>query len=218
MSKRYISDTEIAKHCKIFADKICEIGVSSLSSRELQNRTVELIINIRSNLDLNSNFQLSKDLLIPESKLNKILYEIDLRNQNDSFEILENAIRAFEINAKGIIIDIQSEYARNMLKDELRKLKHFSDSSFNKDLVKLSYEAFIAVVNKFAPNSEKKREFKLIAQKFKSTQKTNEFKGAIKDFVCKIPFGGLVVDGIKILSSATECVDNYIERTQLENE
>lgn len=218
MRIKYNSDQKIIEATKLFIKGISEVGLTSISSHELQVRILDFILRVRSDANKSDYFELSKLLIIPESKLKKMSYEIQLRNNADKIssltqdqiklfekETIESAISSFKIESSHVIIEIQDEFAKNLLKDKLRSKNHIADSSFNPELIKINIDAFIDVINLFLPRNKKSDKVRDNFKEYNKLKRRKASAKALKNVVVKaIPCGNLIDSVLTLTKSLTE--------------
>ncbi len=224
MKPTLTTNTKLVKITKLFIDEIYQSGLTKLSSRELQLKTLNYLLDAHE-YDRKNYFELSKQLMIPESKLKKMIYEIDLEQKNRELfnadqesvlkketELLENAIDLFKIKNGIVIIEVRSEFAQNLLKEKLRTIHHFSDSSFNSDLVKMELVAFVELLNELLPDSIKTKEFKARFEQYELNNDAENIVKALKEInIVGIPAGKLAASGISLITKAFKSFDRNIK-------
>lgn len=225
MGIKFSPDKELLVFAKDFIADLSTVGITSISSRELQGRVLEFILKARKDFDCTNYFELSKSLLVPESKLKKMIYEVQLRDISKQMEdlkskdqrnkveskVLGEAVKYFRVEGNIVILEMQDEFAKNLLKNKLRALNHITDSSFNPELVKIEIDAFIELIKLYLPEKHKTKKQ---INEYKRLKRADKTSSAIKNLIVKaIPCG-------ELLSSACELIStiNSEYKSQLDNE
>lgn len=122
-------------------------GFGSMNKNDFEVLIFHLLRNLDSN-DANSikglsSYAISKKLLIPESKVKRLLYESDLRyppEQEDLKSELMHVLKTVRLlkDEKTIKFAIRKKLLRQYLADELAKDKRFFDFSFNSEIIVIS--------------------------------------------------------------------------------
>lgn len=122
-----------------------------------------------------TNYEISRDLKIPESKVKRLRYEADLKYSSTNeiehklYDIVNSSLRHAYIKVQNgdIIIQfvIEDQAVRKYLDFKLKQNGFFSDSSFNSEIVTVRSEALESLYNLTAQG---KAEFKLLKHEIKS--------------------------------------------------
>lgn len=136
-----------------FADKFLkefvDNGFGVLSKRETELLVFHLLSDL-AELDSKSNYELALTLKITPTKVKNYRFERRLRYSQLTDEQIKKAfiegLRKSNIkvnkSSKFILLSIEDSYIREAIKAKMKKLNHFSDSSFNSELVSLDLDAF----------------------------------------------------------------------------
>lgn len=97
---------------------------------------------LKNNLKDKSDFIISCQLKIPESKVKRLRYEVNLNSiksasyDEEVRDYLDNC--AYQISGERVRFSIPDKFMRQYLCDKLAQLNTFCDSSFNSDIVSVS--------------------------------------------------------------------------------
>jgi hypothetical protein len=95
-------------------------------------------------------YDLVSTLKVTRAKASKLLYERELRRSTriDLDDRVKKALRSPLIDKRGahFMLEVDNPLLLDHLRDTVRKLGHISDGSFSSSLVKLSVDAFVALV------------------------------------------------------------------------
>jgi len=179
------------KSPKAFVDTLLsrylENGFGTLTKREIDILMMHLILE-HSNLHQKSNHYLSILFKISETKISTLRYEAKLKHIEDQeshikeefFKLLEKA--QFEVEKKKIIFSIEDKYLKSSIQAKLKELGSFADSSFNTELVKISEDAFIALLASFYTDKERKK-FEEKIKKIIKKEDAISFQKIMKSFL-----------------------------------
>ena len=102
-----------------------------------------------------SNYEISRALQIPETKVRRLAYESDLKysqltEENISvafFKIVANSKLRGDLNKVEFVIE--SKFLRASIGAQLKKLGHYADSSFNAEIVRIHIDSFIDLLEHY---------------------------------------------------------------------
>lgn len=128
-----------------------------------------------------SNYDLSCNLRIPETKVKRLRYEANLKYPLD-----ENAIKAIfkeylefakmlPDNTRPIEICIEDDTVRKYIISLLKKGHRFSDSSFNSEIMRMTVDDFSYILDNVCNDEEKER----LLEKIKDNKLKKQFTNAI---------------------------------------
>lgn len=97
-----------------------------------------------------SDFDISRALCIPSSKVSKLRYEADLRYGKRELSEEELRKKASEMILQAqidgttgrIVFSVPDQYMRHFIQSELKKTGFFADTSFNRELVSVNARAY----------------------------------------------------------------------------
>ncbi len=150
-------------------------------------------------------FEVISKLQITRSKAKNLIYESNLRFGKDKLDnrIKEELKRARFLKMDGSMIglDIEDPLLIDYLKDKLRKLGHPSDTSYSNQILKITVDAYVSLLNEYLKSDIKKN---IVDELIKNNLiKDKSFKGAAK----------LILKGLtsKVLGSASDkLIEEYI--------
>jgi len=110
-----------------------------------------------------SNFELSLDLQIPETKVRRLAYESDLKHgrlteadiREQFFAIVSQSKLRADLNKIEFVIE--NKFIRTSIGAQLKKLGHYADSSFNSEITRIHIESFIDLLAYYYPEQAIKR-------------------------------------------------------------
>lgn len=138
------------KFLKEFVDK----GFGVLSKRETELLVFHLLSDL-AELDSKTNYELALTLKITPTKVKNYRFERRLRySQLKDEQIREAFIEGLQksnikVNksSKWILLSIEDSYIREAIKAKMKERNHFSDSSFNSEIISLDLDAFSELMN-----------------------------------------------------------------------
>jgi len=112
---------------------------------------------LQSTLKGKSNFIISRELRIPESKVKRLRYEANLRyyDENDGKQPFLDAFKTILKNAtvkkdgQKISFAIEDTYIRKQLEADLKQSGRFLDSSFNSEIVTMSQDDLFYLIEEY---------------------------------------------------------------------
>lgn len=149
-----ITDNE--KFSKDFIDLYSRSGFGSMNKNDFEVLIYDLLKRY-GNLKEKTNYQASILLQIPESKIKRLAYEADLKYGNiqeeditkDFFIIIANSKLRPDQNKIQFVIE--NKFLRTSISAKLKELGHFSDSSFNSEIISIHIDSFIALLESYYP-------------------------------------------------------------------
>lgn len=131
---------------KTFLESYFERGLGSLNKRDIEVLLIYLLVRdgcMGPDIDIN---KISRLLKLSQTKTRNLVYDVQLRYLQYSeveaikhfIELIENA--RFEITKERITFVVRDPLLRQYLEDWISHIHGFSDTSFNKELIKISPE------------------------------------------------------------------------------
>lgn len=123
-------------------------GFGSMNKSDFEVLIFDLLKKYGNLRDL-SNYEMSVLLQIPEAKIRKLDYESELKysqtnddqlNQELLDIISESRLRA-DLNKIEFVIE--SKFLRSTVSARLKKLGHYSDGSFNTEIIRIHFDSFV---------------------------------------------------------------------------
>lgn len=198
---------------KHFIERYSKTGFGSMNKNDFEVMIYDLLRQY-GDLKDKTNHQASILLQIPESKIKRLAYEADLKYGNFKedditktfFSIIAKSI--FRPDQNKIQFVIENKFLRSSISSKLKELGHFSDSSFNSEIISIHIDSFIALLEYYYPEKAIER----IIEDCKESIKVENgekitFKLIMKKFIEGMAFQG----GRQALSFFTGGVDNITE-------
>lgn len=125
-------------------------GCMTKSEIELQ---IFYLLKEKNVISSDSNYQISRELRIPEAKVKKLIYDSDLKygkmDDKQMKDEFENTIceKRFKVENGKITINITNKLLQEYLANELAKNNAYHDTSFNRNLMVIHADAFVELLN-----------------------------------------------------------------------
>lgn len=184
---------------KEFISRYSKVGFGSMNKNDFEVMIYDLLKKY-GNLSGKSNYDISLELQITESKVKKLSYEAELKYndhnddtfKNDFFIILEKA--KFRRDTNKVLFSVEDKFLRTSISAKLKALGHFSDSSFNSEIISIDLESFIDLLDSVLSKKEKE----LIIKKNKSIFEEEPIID-FKELIRKVIYGAAGKIGGKII-------------------
>ena len=145
-----LSDSERREILEFILMEFCSPSFGSLPKKEIELLLLEALVRIGYLDSEPSLYQLIQRLKITKSKSRSIVYERDLRRLDAAAldDLLKSALQRPLIQKQGDLfcLEIENPLLTDHLKFRLGQLGHPADGSFSPSLVKLTLDAFNALV------------------------------------------------------------------------
>lgn len=136
-------------------------GFGVLSKRETELLVFHLLSDL-AELDSKSNYELALTLKVTPTKVKNYRFERRLRHsQLEDYQIKNAFIEGLrksniKVNksSKWILLSIEDSYIREAIKAKLKEINHFSDSSFNSEIISLDLDAFSNIITYYYQDVE----------------------------------------------------------------
>lgn len=131
-------------------------GFGSMNKNDFEVLVFDLLRR-HGNLKNTTNYQSSILLQIPETKVRRLAYEADLKYGNFQHNFIETeffkiiAFSKFRGDQNRIQFVIENKFLRTSVSAKLKELGHFSDSSFNSEIISIHIDSFIDLLEKYYP-------------------------------------------------------------------
>jgi len=160
-------------------------GFGALSKREMDVLMMHLMIK-HSDLGKFSNHDISIKFKITESKVKNLRYAgklMFIENseeyiKNEFYELLKKA--DFHSEEKIITLVVEDTYLRNGIQAKLKSIDKYADTSFNRELLKISENSFYELLESFFSVEERKQFEDELNDAIKQEKKIS-LKEALKD-------------------------------------
>ena len=225
--KILIPDSQTNIFAKNFLDKYCALGFGSLPKKEIDLLILGLLIEHKAINDINDVQGLSRQLRLPLAKTKLLLYELNLRDERNDHEWvnkelikrLKHSKPLLNEKEKNLCIDIgiDNQLLRAEVEALLKRLGHFPDYSFNREILRLTPMAYATLIKSTISENEKE-EFLSIIKKLNpsSSIKSNDslLEFAAKEFIIYTAktFGKRVSD---MSYEAFKAGIEYLQKTNL---
>lgn len=169
----------------------------ALPKREIDLMFIDALENLGAISKDPSTYELVSELRVTRSKARALYYDRELRRldkdtlQKKVIEVLKNPI--LEKEGDLFVLEIENPLVSDHLRHLVQKAGYATDVSFSPSLVKLSINAFVALLDQHLEDKEKDNIRKAL---IKAGMPDNSFKGMVK--------GMLISLGKKIASDAGE--------------
>jgi len=156
--------------------KECFEGFGKMNKNDYEVAMFHLLL--QNGLSECSDFEISKTLKIPETKVKRLRYEVGLvYGESDEtlldgklIELLSNS--SFKLTIDRIQFSIPDRMLRLYLNDKLQKKNHFADSSFNSNIVSITAHDLDILLDQDTITKDKKKEIiNKIKEKVKESTK-----------------------------------------------
>ncbi len=113
-----------------------------------------------------SNYEISIELKIPVQRVKRLRYEAELkysnRSENDYRLLFLSCIQQAKLQKNGEIIKFSVEdlSLRNYLDSQLKRAGRFADSSFNSEIISLTIDDFIYLLETFTSQADRENTIK----------------------------------------------------------
>lgn len=127
-----------------------------------------------------TNFQLARELHIPESKIKRLAYEAELSYGGDNKEELQERFLALMGKAKiqkengTLRFVVEDKFLRSSIYEDLKQMGYYLDSSFNSEIVSIQKEALIALLDSYYREEQKEEMLKAYKDARKKVGKSEE--------------------------------------------
>lgn len=169
---------------------------------------------LQTSLLKKSNYEISIDLRIPESKVKRLRYEASLKYNilsEDDYrlmfkEIAQNAI----IKDEKIILSIEDISLRKFINFKLKKNGKFSDTSFNSEIVVIRSKDFAELLKELYYTQ---RELKQINDKIDKINESLSKKITFKDVISVFINASVTHLGERLIDIGADSILKFIQNT-----
>ncbi|MEL6217826.1 MAG: hypothetical protein AAFR79_05085 [Pseudomonadota bacterium] len=145
--------------------KLCEFLVAfntpafgALPKREVEIRIFELMRDLGLiDPQGDSLYAIMTDLRITRAKTSQLVFDLDVRDFGGSKTALNERVREALVNTRFakdgdyFVLEVENPLLLAHLRQEIRELGYFSDTSFNSALVRMPLEAAVALMERLIP-------------------------------------------------------------------
>jgi hypothetical protein len=180
-----------------FLELYLERGIGSLSKRDADILLLHLLLEDGAFEKGGESYEISRTFKISETKARNLLQEVQLKYgqyseeeaQKKMIELLEKS--RFELEKKDnqlqkIIFIVRDPFLKQYFEEWVSRVGGFSDTSFNKDLIKISPDVFASILTLlYGEDGMKSLKIKLPESVDPALKKENTVQGFFKRFIEK---------------------------------
>lgn len=172
---------------KKIIESYLERGFGSMNKNDFEVYIFSWLIQKHSDYKKASDNEISRKLKIPESKIKRLRYEAELRYGNNDTDVLWQKLRNYlsivnyrkeEDNV--LRFSIPDKQVRLFLKDQLQAGNRFCDSSFSENIVVISIDDLLYLLDNGVVSKEEKAK---IIQQVKSTYKGKDLPQSVSEAI-----------------------------------
>lgn len=154
--------TDYENFAEQFIERYSKRGFGSMNKNDFEVLIFDLLRRY-GNLKATTNYNASILLQIPESKVKRLSYEADLKYGNideqklteEFFKIISTSKLRAEQNKIQFVIE--NKFLRTSISAKLKELGHFSDSSFNSEIISIHIDSFVDLLDSYYPEESTKK-------------------------------------------------------------
>lgn len=154
-----VSDNDCRAALATVLGRYLSPAFGALPKREIDLLLYEVLEQIGYVSEDPSIYSLSQQLRVTRAKGRNLLYDIELRRLNDdALDLrLREALKHPILQKQGDLfaLEIENPLVMDHLRSKLRKLHHAGDGSFSPSLVRLTADAYAALMEDFLPEDER---------------------------------------------------------------
>ncbi len=172
---------------KKIIESYLERGFGSMNKNDFEVYIFSWLIQNHSNYKNASDNEISRKLKIPESKIKRLRYEAELRYGNNDTGVLWQNLRNYlsivkyrKTEDNVLRFSIPDKQVRLFLKDQLQKGHRFCDSSFSENIVVISIDDLLYLLDNGVVSKEEKAK---IIQQVKSTYKGKDLPQSVSEAI-----------------------------------
>ncbi|WP_439185016.1 hypothetical protein [Carboxylicivirga taeanensis] len=137
-----------------FIEQYAKRGFGSMNKNDFEVLIFHLLRRY-GDLKDKTNFEMSLDLQLPETKVRRLAYESDLKYGQMTEAAIKEAFFAIVAKSK-LRVDlskvefvIENKFIRSTIGAQLKNLGHYADSSFNSEIVRIHIESFVDLLEHY---------------------------------------------------------------------
>lgn len=164
-----------------------ERGFGSMNKNDFEVYIFSWLIQNHSDYMDASDNEISRKLKIPESKIKRLRYEAELRYGNNDTDVLWQKLRNYlsivnyrKAEDNVLRFSIPDKQVRLFLKDQLQAGNRFCDSSFSENIVVISIDDLLYLLDNGVVSKEEKAK---IIQQVKSTYKGKDLPQSVSEAI-----------------------------------
>lgn len=207
---------------KKIIESYLERGFGSMNKNDFEVYIFSWLIQKHSDYKNASDNEISRKHKIPESKIKRLRYEAELRYGNNDTDVLWQKLRNYlsivnyrkeEDNV--LRFSISDKQVRLFLKDQLQAENRFCDSSFSENIVVISVDDLLYLLDNGVVSKEEKAK---IIQQVKSTYKGKDLPQSPTEIfkVCASDAAAKTLSKVFNPKTASWLVDKVKEKANIE--
>lgn len=172
---------------KKIIESYLERGFGSMNKNDFEVYIFSWLIQNHSDYKDASDNEISRKLKIPESKIKRLRYEAELRYGNNDTDVLWQKLRNYlsivnyrKTEDNVLRFSIPDKQVRLFLKDQLQAGNRFCDSSFSENIVVISIDDLLYLLDNGVVSKEEKAK---IIQQVKSTYKGKDLPQSVSEAI-----------------------------------
>lgn len=172
---------------KKIIESYLERGFGSMNKNDFEVFIFSWLIQNHSDYKNASDNEISRKLKIPESKIKRLRYEAELRYGNNDTDVLWQKLRNYlsivnyrKTEDNVLRFSIPDKQVRLFLKDQLQAGNRFCDSSFSENIVVISVDDLLYLLDNGVVSKEEKAK---IIQQVKSTYKGKDLPQSVSEVI-----------------------------------
>lgn len=172
---------------KKIIESYLERGFGSMNKNDFEVFIFSWLIQNHSDYKNASDNEISRKLKIPESKIKRLRYEAELRYGNNDTDVLWQKLRNYlsivnyrKTEDNVLRFSIPDKQVRLFLKDQLQAGNRFCDSSFSENIVVISIDDLLYLLDNGVVSKEEKAK---IIQQVKSTYKGKDLPQSVSEAI-----------------------------------
>jgi hypothetical protein len=142
------------KFAEEFMNRYAQRGFGSMNKSDFEILIFDLLRKY-GDLKDKTQFEISIDLQISDSKVRRLSYESDLKYGQFTAEDIK--IKFFKIVEQSklrkdldkIEFVIENKFIRSSISAQLKRMGHYADSSFNAEIIRIHFESFIDLLEHY---------------------------------------------------------------------
>lgn len=148
--------SEIASFLKDFMTP----AFGSLPKREIELRVFDLMRNLGIVKTEATIYSLMTDLMVTRTKASQLIFDLEIRQYGSDQERLDELIKQALINTKFakdgdyFVMEIENPLTLAHMRQRIREVGHFSDTSFNSALVRAPLDTVTDLILDIIPNDQ----------------------------------------------------------------
>lgn len=139
-----------------FVEQYAKRGFGSMNKNDFEVLVFNLLRKY-GDLKDKTNFEMSLDLQIPETKVRRLAYESDLKyghiTETDIKSVFFSIVASSKLRGdlNKIEFVIENKFIRTSIGAQLKQLGHYADSSFNSEIIRIHIESFVDLLAYYYP-------------------------------------------------------------------